>query len=237
MVNSLEAITDNIQSEFWAMLGLEEGVQEQTSAALDIMREVAADLPHMEDVAVIPVGSRVKGYATLSSDVDIAIVAYEENAAPFKARIAMGRVITERLGIQVCQLSFPDRADEALTIDMIDYGHLACFDAKSLPFALVPAVFEGTRVAERKRAALEKRRQARNSFLFLRSADEAYTRYFVEPKFEPHSVACRYINVAQNAGLDWPELTDLERVFQAAYTSRNQAFGSSVLTKINQELT
>lgn len=234
MVNSLDRVCENIKNEFWATLGLEQGVQEQTEAAMAIMREVACDLPCMESVAVIPVGSRVKGYATLESDMDIAMIVYEDGATPYKARKMIGKVITERLGIVVCKSHFTDQADEILTIDMIDYGHAACFGSEDIPFTLSPAIFEGERVAELKMNIFERRRY--EDATFFEFADKAFRRKLIMPKMNASGVAARYINLLSQQEESGLGISITESMFGMAYGVREQQFSGNMQAKIEHQL-
>jgi predicted nucleotidyltransferase len=232
--NSLDAICADVQGNFNATLGLEAGVQDQTNAALDIMREVAADLPNMDSIAVIPVGSRVKGYATLQSDIDIVVVYYSEDSHPFEARKAMGRVINERLGIYACQPCFEDEADGALTVSMIDYGHAACFNAEDIPFVLVPAVFEGSRVAELNHSILIKKRWERARY--FERAESSFNRKLILPK-QHAEVPQRYMDLCGASGSVLPAPEDVEQSITAAYDQRRITFGGNIAEKILEQLT
>src|SRR3989344_1873394 len=124
MINSLETVGEDVVANLWATVGFESGVKEQTETALEVMREVAEDLPHMEEIAVVPVGSRFKGYATEQSDLDVAVIYYDDHSvSPYGVRNAIDEVVKERVGIPVKHPRFDERApDAALTIDLVDCG-------------------------------------------------------------------------------------------------------------------
>lgn len=234
MVNSIQAIGEDIRGQFWATLGLENGVQEQTETALAIVQEVVVDLPHMEGIAVVPVGSRFKGYATLESDLDLAMVVYDENAMPYKTRRAIGEAVRARLGISVCTLSpFPDEADEALTIDFINHSHGA-YNSEQLPLFFSPSIFEGKHVPDYKDAIIKQ--LATKGEAYLSRVSPAFERHLLQPKFTYKGVADRYADLLSVEGRsERSHNIDVDGYFRNAYQQRCSKYGSSIIAASNMQ--
>lgn len=227
MINSLEAIKSDTEAHLWATVGLESGVQEQTAAALEIMKEVAVDLNDMEGIAVVPVGSRFKGYATQRSDLDVAVVQYDDwGISPYTVRARLHTVIRERLGIQVRHNDIG--ADEALTIDLVDYGQygLGVGTPFCLAFLFPPTIFVGDQAEERRQVMIDD--LFTQGERLVESTNTEFNNKFVRPKSWAR-IPARYMELFS--------LTDhnnygtyglVEAAFKGMYRARLEAFGSTV---------
>ncbi len=213
----LREACENIQSEFWATLGLEQGVQQQTEGLLDTVRETAASLPDMSGVALVPFGSRIKGYARLDSDLDLAVIHYDKEISSYYATIALNEAI-----------------DMAPNVSLIDFGYGTTFSPRGWPLSLAPTIFEGEQVARLRCNIIES--WLTKSEVYLEHAERAYADFFIDPRFLSEGAATRFSAIANTPEAASVSYEEIEASFDEAYKQRLYNFGGNILEKIEQAL-
>lgn len=238
MINAAERVPltevcENIQKELLATGGLQHGVQEQTEEAIEIISEVSAEVPNLGSIGLIPFGSRFKGYARLDSDLDVALISYDEHGHLFHARNELAKSLARR-GLRVHEPGVSNQREASLTVSLINYGCAGRFSPQDIPFTLSAAVFEGQQVSALKKGVLKNWRD--KSKTQLDYVAQSYAQFLICPRFSPDGVAARYSSIMNPSETGRYEYDEIEAAFQDAYTKRLQNFGGSILEKIDQQI-
>lgn len=92
-------ILNSIENDRFAMRGFDDETFEGTTQALKLLNELFPTLSGCNDIAIVPTGSRIKGYAVSDSDLDLVFIA-KDTVQVDRLRQEVDDVVFNAVGIR-----------------------------------------------------------------------------------------------------------------------------------------